>query len=313
MMRNYIIVFGVLFSCLFSSCEKEVQFNFGDQEQLVVFSNFSDQNNLQVLVYTTKSRFLPADSTRFLTDATVMVFSEGQLLEILELVPGKAEDKSPPYYHSTTITPQVGKVYSIKVSVPGYEPVTATNSIPKAVPIQSVLFSNNISRITESESDVNFSVAVTINDPAETSNYYHIIFHQELLPYVINELGDTVTGTFTYSKPMELTLNNNSPAVKHFDGNGLLTKDELFNGKQMTFSAEGLYTFNPQHFKPGRFSVELRTVSEAYYYYHSTLTVHHQSRENPLSPGVVVFNNIENGVGIFAGFSSTFDYFNLSN
>ena len=313
MIRNYIL--PLVFFCFYflTSCEKVVEFDFKDQEQLVVFSNFSNQNDLEVLVYTTRSRLSPTDSTRFLTDATVMVFSEGQLLELLELVPGNPEDKSPPYYRSKSLVPQAGKIYSIKVSVPGYDPVTATNSIPESVPIQSVQFSNDMIKGLEEESYFNFQVGVTIQDPAETVNFYHVIFHQELIPYVVTETGDTIKGNVFFTKPDQLTLGENTPAVKYFDGKSLLAKDETFNGKEMTFSVQGNYTFNPHQHLPGRFLVELRTVSEAYYYYHTTLTIQHEASENPLSPGVVVFDNIDNGVGIFAGYSSTFDFFNLDN
>lgn len=313
MMRNYLLPLFLLFSLVWASCEKEVEFDFGDKERLVVFSNFSDQNDLEVLVYTTKSRLTPTESTNFLTDATVMVFSGAELLEVLDLVKEDPESGTPPYYKSNMIVPQVGVIYTIKVIVPGYETVTATNSIPIAVPIQSVQFSNNVLRDVESESAVNFKVAVTIKDPVEVENFYHVIFHQEMIPFSIGELGDTIRGPVIYTKPAQLRIDSNSPAVKYFDGKSLLAKDETFNGQVVTFSVEGSYMFNPKLFLPGRFLVELRTVSEAYYYYHSTLTIQHEAGENPLSPGVVVFDNIENGVGVFAGFSSTFDFFDLNN
>ncbi len=312
-MRDYLLSFILFFSMIWSSCEKEVKFDFDNQERLVVFSNFSDQNDLEVLVYTTQSRLTPTETTRFLTDATVMVFSGGQLIEILNLVPADPEASTPPYYRSETLVPKVGVIYSIKVSVPGYETVTATNSIPQPVPIQAVDFSSNFIVNVEDETSVNFNIDVTIQDPQEVANYYHIIFYQEIIPYTVDEKGDSLLGEVAFLMPRSLKIGPETPAVKHFDGKSLLAKDATFNGQEVTFSVEGSYSFNPALYLPGRFLVELRTVSEAYYYYHTTLTLQQEAGEGPLSPGVVVFDNVENGFGIFAGFSSAFNFFNLKN
>lgn len=49
--------------------------------------------------------------------------------------------------------------------------------------------------------------------------------------------------------------------------------------------------------------VELRTISEGMYNYLRTLNMQLVNRLNPFSEPVSVFSNIENGVGIFAGYS----------
>jgi len=56
----------------------------------------------------------------------------------------------------------------------------------------------------------------------------------------------------------------------------------------------------------------LRTVTEDYYLYHSTLTRQVNSG-NPLSDGVVIYDNIVNGEGIFAGYGSNTNSFKLGD
>ena len=73
-----------------------------------------------------------------------------------------------------------------------------------------------------------------------------------------------------------------------------------------------MYDYDPSKYIPGDFVIELRTVSEAYYLYHITLS-RQVNTDNPLSEGVVVYDNVENGEGIFAGYSSSFNSFKLSN
>lgn len=313
MKRHRYLLFILPLAIALSSCEKEVNLDFSENERLVVFSNFSDKNDLEVLVYTTKSSLSSGKIIHFPTDATVMVYSSGELLEVLELVPGNEESGIPFYYRSKSISPQIGVIYTIRVSVPGYQVVTATNSIPEAVPIQSVQFSNSLSKEIDDETSINFKAAITISDPPDVANFYHIILYQELIPFQIGESGDTILGSKIYAKPKKLLLDLGTPAVIHYDGYSLLAKDETFNGRQATFSVEGAYVFNSNVHLPGKFLVELRSVSEAYYYYHSTLTIQQEGGDGPLSPGVVVFDNIDNGVGVFAGYSSSFDYFDFGN
>ncbi|WP_421873166.1 DUF4249 family protein [Marinoscillum sp.] len=55
----------------------------------------------------------------------------------------------------------------------------------------------------------------------------------------------------------------------------------------------------------------MRHCSEAYYAYFKSLENQVNSRENPFSEPILVYNNIENGLGIFASHSSNVDSFRL--
>ena len=315
MMRSNSLFIMLLTAVFFISCEKEIDYQFNKKEKLVVFSQFTDNNALDVLVYKTSS-FESNASTEFVTDATVMVFSKGEFLEALDLVPANDATNVPPFYKSNKLKPETGTVYVIKVSVPGFEPITAENSIPVAVPIESVQFSSNLAEDPSNDTDfvLDFDVSVTIVDPQEIRNFYHLIFYQQLIPFVITNLGDTIRGDISYAKPLSLVPKDpNLPVIKNFDNRGFLAEDKTFNGQKMVFGALGSYSYDPGKFLPGDFLVELRTVSEAYYYHYSTLTLQDELGNNPFAEGVVIYDNIENGVGIFAGYSSSVNTFQLSN
>jgi len=315
MMRIYSLFFLLLFAASFISCEKEIDYQFNKKEKLVVFSQFTDNNSLDVLVYKTNS-FETNTTTTFVTDATVMVFSNGEFLEALDLVPANDDTSVPPFYRSLQLKPEIGKVYVIKVSVPGFDPIAAENSIPVAVPIQSVQFNSSLVEdpANDHETILDFDVSVTIQDPHDVKNYYHLIFYQQLIPYTVSNDGDTIQGNVSYAKPLKLLPKDpNLPLIKHFDNRGFLADDRTFNGQVMVFGALGSYSYDPKKFLAGDFLVELRTVSEAYFYHYSTLTLQDGVSNNPFSEGVVIFDNIENGVGIFAGYSSSFNTFRLNN
>jgi hypothetical protein len=52
-----------------------------------------------------------------------------------------------------------------------------------------------------------------------------------------------------------------------------------------------------------RVYVELRTITEEYYKYHSSLARQIIVRDDPFAEPVTIFNNIEGGYGNFSGFS----------
>jgi len=292
------------------SCEEAIDFEVNQEQRLVVVSNFSDQKVLEVFVSKTKD-VLSNEAFSYLTDATVMVFSGNELLEVLELITG--DDGRPPFYRTTQLTPQSGTVYTIKVSVPGFEPVTATSSVPMAVPIQSVDFSNTSNEDSNHDVAVNFNVVVDFQDPPGEKNYYHLVFYQELTSYLLNSEGDTLLGNRFLNTPLSVQSSDpNMPAIKYFDNRSFLLKDDTFDGQHMSLPFKGNYTYSLASSIPGNFFIELRTVTEDYYLYHSTLTRQVNSG-NPLSNGVVIYDNIVNGEGIFAGYSSNTNSFSLGN
>lgn len=297
---------------LMMACEEPFEFDLDDQERLVIYSNFSDLQTLEVYVSKTRSVLSNAPTT-FLEDATVMVFSGSQLIEILEPVPANAPEANPPFYRTLKLKPEVGVVYTIKVTAPGFEPVTATNTIPVSVPIESVDFSSSLQSDLINNQKVEFNVNVTFQDPIDQENFYHIIFSQQLQPYSLNDNGDTLLAEKLIIASMKAYPSDpDMPVTPHYDERSYLVKDQTFNGENISFPFWGFYTYDPSKFLPGDFTIELRTVSEAYYYYHITVSRQINSH-NPMSDGVVVYDNVENGEGIFAGYSSSFNSIKLSN
>ena len=111
--------------------------------------------------------------------------------------------------------------------------------------------------------------------------------------------------------PFDFELNDptlSAPeTVKLVDG-GYLFNDALFNGKEKTISVVppgGLVANNPDVL----YLIELRSVTEDYYRYHTTLQQYKDNddiqRAGPFGSAIIVHNNINNGLGAFI--SSTFE------
>jgi uncharacterized protein DUF4249 len=187
------------------------------------------------------------------------------------------------------------------------------SSVPPAVPIQSVDFSNTADEDSNHSVLVNFEIVVDFQDPPGEKNFYHLVFYQELTSYLLNAEGDTLLGNRVLTTPISVQSSDpNMPVIKYYDNRSFLLKDDSFDGQHLSLPFKGNYTYNLDASIPGNFFIELRSVTEDYYLYHSTLTRQVNSG-NPFSDGVVIYDNIVNGEGIFAGYSSNTNSFKLGD
>ena len=311
-MRFYypIILSSLFLSIMATSCEEPVDFDLDEETRLVVHSHFSANKALVVYVSETKPVVSKSDFKN-VDNASISVFAGQEFIELLEYI----DDASQPYYRSQLLTPAVDEVYTIKVNVPGHQPVTATNYIPRPVQIEDVFFEPTIDQHTDDNTVINFNVSVSIQDPEEYDNYYHLFFFQELIPYSVDENGDTLLSSQVYTKThIDISLTNTDfPAQKNYDGKSFLIEDTSFNGDLVLIPFVGRYSFNPYDYVPGNFIVELRTVSKEYFYYYSSFNNQNDNQGDPLADYSVIIDNIENGEGIFAGYSTSTKSTKLSN
>lgn len=294
----------------FYACEDVIDLPVDYEPELVVFSNFSDQNKLQVFV--SKSRPIQSSTpTEYVSDAIVNVYVEGKLIEQLTFFPADTVIGRTPYYQSLSLVPDFDKEYTIEVIVEGFETITATNSIPTPVNIEDVTFTPQLSNGKGDQVVVDFVASVSLKDPVGIENYYHIKFYQELTPFSINSTNDTLLGTPFLVFPTNVdNLDANTSSIKYNNEQSYLIKDTYFDGQHLKLNFKGKYTFDETKTLPGKFMIELRTVSKAYYLYHESLNWQSQAGVNQ-GEGDVLFNNIDNGVGNFSGFTSKYNTFKL--
>ncbi len=314
------ILFPLLlcFLGLWSACERTVDLEalYGDEgAQLVVLSNFTNAQTLVVFVSKSRSVF-SQDPFEYVGDATVEVFSEGILLERLRFVPLDDGKGIPPHYESVKLKPEVGVVYTICVKVDGFDPVVAQSSVPEAIPIRNVRFFNLQKTENGSEVHLNFNFEVQFDDPGDVENFYHLAVYHELNGYSINPAGDTLIDQTIYNSTLGVFPNETNIALNRYvDGRSFLFKDLTFDGQGVAVPFLANLSYDKSRYLPGRFLVELRNVSKDYYLYHSTLSMQDKaaSGEDPLNEGFVLFNNVENGWGVFAGYNFTLNFFDLQD
>lgn len=290
---------------LSATCERPVDLDLAEPNpRMVVISNFTVGQKFQVQVSRTRS-VLEEDGTVFILDADVEIYEGEEFLEELKLFEPAGMD---PFYGTTDLRAEAGRTYTIRAAAPGYPPVAAQSRIPAPIEIQSLEVSNLTARelAGSGETEYAYRVALGFQDPAEEMNYYHLRFYQQVLEYRNGESGDTlITGGIL--RPIEFNrAGDNNAVTTYFDG-GVLFEDAPFNGQFTTYAFQLRTAIVPKYQLMGNMYAELRSVSEEYYLFHTSLSRQQESPGAPFSEPVIVFNNIENGRGIFAGYNVTQD------
>ncbi|HFA49674.1 MAG TPA: DUF4249 domain-containing protein [Bacteroidetes bacterium] len=315
MFRNLLSTTSLAFLLIFASCEVPVDLDVEDEAKIVVQSYFSENQDL--IAYVSKSKLRSeGGNTEYIENASVSLFvgEEHKLTEILTFVP----DADPPYYITSDLSPEVGTTYTLSVDVPGFKPITASNKIPIPVPINDIIFDNSTDIINDGDFEINFDIIVSISDPVEYQNFYHLLFSQEIIPYELSPNGDTIRKqAIIFNSNENLFVRNKTredyEIFQVFEYPNFLIEDKNFNGQEITVRFCGNYSFNPTLFVPGEFSIELRTTSKAYYdHYNSVVHENQPGAGGGFDPGAAS-GNVNNGFGVFAGYSSNLSTQKISN
>lgn len=311
--KKHIVHLGKsLFILLFTftmSCEEPVELNLENTEtKLVINSHFTPDEHFEVFL----SRSLFAESDEFAeypTDAEVKLYKGNEVLETLWPV-----NRSPKYpffsYQSKNVKPEVGIEYTIRAEVPKLEKVSASSTVPAPSILKEVGISSlNKEYPVDDDStivDYTFDLAIEIEATTALPAYYHLDVNYELVAYIIDE-SDTIrtySGDFTH-----IVLENTDgdfEGLTHY-AEGILIKQASTDNLILHFKTR---TPDPVQTSIDLFDklyIDLRTVSKDYYLYHNKLTRQFEYDGDVLNEPVLLHNNVNNGYGIFAGYSLSRD------
>lgn len=275
------------------SCETVVDIDIPlEKPKLVVNSVFSPDSVWQVQI--SRSRHILNDLPfPKVEDAQVRVYDSNDDL-VATLV-----HKGGGVYRDDT-SPSSGSSYTLKVETATESNTFAISQIPVVVPITSVEVELDTSGFQFNYQEV--EMTVNFSDPQTEKNYYLLKVLQEGY-YIDYRTKDTVNFR------SEISFTPVDPAYENdYDSRtGMLFNDNLFNGKDYGF----LVKINPFFLKPDnefgatRVDVILFSVSEEYYQYFTTKNLQDYTSGDPFAQPVQVFTNVENGLGIFAGYDKS--------
>ena len=309
MMRVQFGLFLLLFLG-YSSCTEPIDIDLPTGEsQIVAISNYSPDDSIRVFI--SEQRPLSVDSTNYLTNASVRIFLNGNERGTMRLVRPDGRYPNVPYYISNFL-PKEERTYSLEIEVADNPIIKAVSMVPEAVPIQSISIDSVVSSrptLDRRETLFSFYGAIIIQDPPAVKNYYH--FAETIAPidwFTIFQ-GDTIlTTNQEYFLAPVFLLDNQDPAYLSLEQeNGFLVDDATFDGQMKRIPFRASVAFDNDFRLVNRLNVLFRSVSADYFRYHSTYTRQLVAQESPFSEPVIVYNNIENGLGNFSGYVTAVD------
>lgn len=186
---------------------------------------------------------------------------------------------------------QPGEEYEIFAEAEGYLSVSSSQTVPTFVPIKSIEYVN----LGENPNGQGFDIyEITVKfDDLPGKNYYEIGGSYIGEAYYLDQEGDTIFYNFnSYLYP--------KPVNRIFEKDYLLRPVILFSDvllgegeSQIVFRTDIIRGIDID------VNIQLSHVSEAYYRYYDTADLQYYNRGDFLAQPVLVFNNINQGLGIF--------------
>jgi len=286
----------------FSSCEKEIDIAIPDRERKIVINSlFTSEETLTVNLTKSLSIIDRADVI-FLNDAVVKLYENDNFIENLQFVTNGN------YVSSFNLINAVN--YKVEVERNGII-ASAVNSIPE--PIEIINIDTNTIRLFDFDY---LECIINFQDNPNENNYYMFSLDNiktDIYEYYDNGvlISDTVTYNNSYYESDDIIVEN---WLYINEQTYILFADHLISGKKYGLNIRVEHT-NSYYYPDISFNdvdssyihFNLFSVTEEYYKYFKTFSMHRESRENPFAEPVQVFSNVENGLGVFAGFSSNSD------
>jgi hypothetical protein len=268
----------ILILLLITGCELVVDFDIPvGNPMLVVNALVNPDSTWQVSV--SKSRhILDRMPAQIISDAVVTITDEQNNL-ISTLMPVGLG-----YYRSDQ-KPLAGVSYKLSTVAQGYNAVSAQTNIPLPVPISAI----TLDTLSGNDGYSDVTAEITFMDPPE-KNYYQVYLSAEMIVQVWTPT-EIKTDTVSYLFPLYLSqseFEESTAVFNDFKFNGTLAKVKV----KLNYWTFG--TVLKQH-------IILLHLSEAYYKYELTRSLQERTQGDPFAQPVQVFNNITNGLGIFAG------------
>lgn len=312
-MKYYSFLFSIV---LFSACDPvEIERSLPDGSTRLCLNSHFAADSIWI-VNITRGKYILRPDNGFVADyfegidnATVTIWKDGQLLTTLEhseQTQSQLGSINKGWYKSASDVSAAGENYEIRVSAPGFESVNASCQVPAPVKISDVNFLSKYPEEPHAGYSDKVNLEVYFTDPVESENYYEIALRtisrypnrSDFFMESFDEALETDDPLFYYSPDSFDPLDASQGSYP------VLFSDTGMNGKEVRVRCSAIINRTPFPGAERSFEVILRTVSADYYHYKTTKAFQRTTKNDPFGQPVQVYTNVENGFGIFAGWST---------
>jgi hypothetical protein len=267
---------------MISSCDKNIDIPIPEESNKVVMNLLMNKDSIMIARVSISGRLNNIQPMPEITNAVMNLYENGTYKG--PLTPYELAGRT--YYRNNTL-PQAGATYRVTAAVPGYTEVSGSDQIPDTVKIGEMKMT--VAQVDNMVSKV--AISVQLHDDAAVQNYYRVRIYQ------VNEWvnangsgGRQKLQQYFETDDTEWELFGEKSRPEFY------TTDALFNGRNPR------YTFRVNtgsQFK--KMIVEITSLTYSSYKYLNSTFLAREKNEDGLSEKVIVYNNIENGLGIIGG------------
>lgn len=278
-LQNKHIAF-LLIGIALSSCVKEIEYKGSEGDPLLVVNEIIEKDSTFKFEIG-RSRFFLDDSNGDNALSNVQVTLKNTTASTEETLSSGPSGE----YHFNMVA-QEGHTYVVTASHPDYPSVSATTTIPVTVPLISV----DTNSVQESPESRVMHSKLKWNDPA--GDNYYLVYCREMNAFGTNRLDLT-------SKDIDITNVQADFETGEKFAYFFALDDVGFDGGQKTLDIE--FYLPPSGADPYQLKYVLLSCTEDAYKYIISADLNSNTGNDPFTEPVRVRNNIENGLGIFAG------------
>lgn len=302
------------------ACTEEIKFT-GEKidPKIVIYSLLQPDSVITVSVAKSHAVFEERYVPKQITDAVVKLYRDGELIETLTYIPpGPQPDYYPvvPYskYVSAGIKPVFGSTYRIEVEITGMKTASGEASLPERVAVTGL----DTTEDRQIEGNIIITARVRFNDPGGENNFYKIAASRMDGAYYGSKdepwSADLPVGVYvedcSYASDNDPII---SPRQEEEDLFGIYVQnsyhifgDELIAGKEYVLSLELNYRSpDTDYYEFSHFNFELQSITEDLYMYLRSYSAQSQTNDVFITEPVLVYTNIENGLGVLGAMSSS--------
>jgi hypothetical protein len=264
-------------------CELLVDIDVPLDHQSITLNSYFSPDSLWSARLKLNRHILSNDPFAAVEDAVIVVYENGNPIDTLG-------HHGMGQYRSDTGRPVAGRHYEIKAFTEQFPTVKSSSYIP--LPAQNLHV--DIHELHRDANNVPYTdIDISFTDDGNEKNYYKISF------IIQNQIFDAQGNLVTRSNPFPFKLASESEDDSGIGYDEIILSDVLFNGQEHKMKLETYGQVTGQ-----KIIISVSSLSQDYYDYKQTGNLQQETTGDPFAQPVNVYNNIQGGFGIFAGYST---------
>ena len=310
----------VILTLLTISCTEEIKFT-GEKidPKIVIYSLLQSDSVITVSVAKSHAVFEERYVPKQITDAVVKLYRDGEFVETLTYL---APEPQPEYYPATPyskyvtqgVKPVYGSTYRIEVEMAGMKKASGEAKLPDIIPVIGL----DTIEVRQADGNILREAKVRFSDPGGKTDFYRIVvrsteglyYGSKMVPWSPEVPVTVFESDRSYASDNDPVITPRKEEQDLFDmqinNTYHIFSDELISGREYALTLEMNNRLpDTDYYEFSVFNFELQSITEDLYMYLLTTSAHMQTNDAYITEPVLVYTNIENGLGVVGALSSS--------